>query len=399
MTNKLLGGIIACLILLTSACSGANQETRQVGGGVELPTGAVAIKYQHHICCQVMLKDSIPARMIFDTGCVNLLLDTAFYTETFGENVNLRNAMLGGFGGSYDKACVDVNSWSYRIGEASKTEEMATVLNLRKIVGDDVDGMFGMEFMQGRRVELSYEKGYMRFLSAEEKIGEDFIRILCKWIDGKKRIILPLSIMLDGGYVFEGNFLVDTGMTGTLVLNSKTADKLKSEQHLSVARRMIYTVGGVGGSREDYVFGCPQISVGGNEIKDVRITWSGNRQGALADERYDGLIGNKLLDRFDVIFDFVDCAIYLRQNNGFSRPEPNDLGIALTPKEDHWIVNGMLEGGNAEKAGLRRGDRIEKINGMTADDPRIQSLYPLPDKLTLTVLRENEPIEIVIHKE
>lgn len=346
-----------------------------------------------------MLKDSIPARMIFDTGCVNLLLDSAFYTDTFGDNVNLRKAMLGGFGSGYDKACVDVNSWTYQIGEVSKTEEMATVLNLRKIVGDGVDGMFGMEFMQGRRLKLSYEKGYMRFLSSGEKIGDGFIRIQCKWIDGNKRIILPLSIILDDGYVFEGNFLIDTGMAGTLVLNSTTVDKLKREQHLSDARRMIYTVGGVGGSREDYVFRSPQISIGGNEIKDVRITWSRNRQGALADKRYDGLIGNKLLDRFDVIFDFVDCAIYLRPNNDFSRPEPNDLGIALTPKEDHWVVNGLLEGGNAEKAGLRRGDRIEKINGITAEDPRTQSLYPLPDKLTLTVPRENEPIEIVIHKE
>ena len=66
---------------------------------------------------------------------------------------------------------------------------------------------------------------------------------------------------------------------------------------------------------------------------------------------------------------------------------------------DHWIVNGLLEGGNAEKAGLRQGDRIEKINGMTADDPNTRNLYPMPDKLTFSVLRDNSLIEIVVNKE
>ena len=67
---------------------------------------------------------------------------------------------------------------------------------------------------------------------------------------------------------------------------------------------------------------------------------------------------------------------------------------------DHWIVNGLLDGGNAEKAGLRRGDRIEKINGMTAEDPNARRILDtMPDKLTLSVLRDNNMIEIVVNKE
>lgn len=111
-------------------------------------------------------------------------------------------------------------------------------------------------------------------------------------------------------------------------------------------------------------------------------------------------MGNDLLSRFDVIFDFADCAIYLRPNKNFDKPEPNYLGITLTPMIDHWIVNGLLEGGNAEKAGLRRGDRIEKINGMTADDPNARLiLESLPEKLSFTVLRDNNLLEIVVNKE
>ena len=237
----------------------------------------------------------------------------------------------------------------------------------------------------------------MCFLTAEEEIGEDFTRIPFT-LDGM-RIVLPLAITMNDGNVFDGKFLMDTGMPGTLSLNSTTADRLMMDKHLSDARCMSYSVGGIGGDSQEFMFKTPQITIGGHAIKDLMITWSSNKEGALANAAYDGLIGNELFDRFDVILDFVDNAVYLRPNKNFDRPEPNFLGVALTPMKDHWIVNGILEGGNAEKAGLQRGDRIETINGIKANESNAESLYPLPDKLTLTVRREDGIKEIVVYKE
>ncbi len=294
-------------------------------------------------------------------------------------------------------ANIDASKWSYRIGEEAMTENMAIVLNLRKIVGNEADGMFGMMFMKGKRVEINYANSYMRFLAAEEKIGDDYTRIPFTW-DGQ-RMVLPLSITMSDGYVFDGRFLVDTGMAGTLSLNSTTANRLESAKYLADAKSMSYLVGGIGGGRKDYLFKTLQIALGGHAIKDVMITWSSNKEGSSASNNYDGLIGNELLERFDVIFDFAGSAVYLRPNKNFDRPEPNFLGIALTPMADHWIVNGLLEGGNAEKAGLRQGNRIEKINGMTANDSNTRILNPLPYKLTLSVLRDNNLIEVVVNKE
>ena len=388
---------VMALVLLVAACSNANQKKVEAEVKPELPAGAIEMRYERHIYCDVMLRDSIHARMIFDTGCTNLLLDSTFYAERFAADGNLRRAMLGGAGGGMELANIDASKWSYRIGEEAMTENMAIVLNLRKIVGNEADGMFGMMFMKGKRVEINYANSYMRFLAAEEKIGDDYTRIPFTW-DGQ-RMVLPLSITMSDGYVFDGRFLVDTGMSGTLSLNSPTANRLESAKYLADARTMSYLVGGIGGGRKDYLFKTPQIALGGHAIKDVMITWSSNKEGSSASNNYDGLIGNELLERFDVIFDFAGSAVYLRPNKNFDRPEPNFLGVALTPMADHWIVNGLLEGGNAEKAGLRQGDRIEKINGMTANDPKTRTLNPLPDKLTLSVLRNNNLIEIVVNKE
>ena len=366
----------------------------------KLPADAVPFSYRRHICFDVMLRDSVPARMIFDTGANNLLLDSAFYAYHFAANGNLRKAMLGGAGNGMEMANIDASGWSYRVGDKSHTEQMAVVLNLRKIVGDDVDGLFGLPFMQGKRVEFNYADGYMRFLTAGEEIANDFMRVDCKWLGSKKeRMILPLSVAFANGFTINGDFLLDTGMPGTLSLNSTTAKQLKAKGVLDDAGKFVYTVGGIGGSAVQNDICASQINVAGHALNDVRINWSENSQGSLADDSYSGLVGNGFFERFDVVFDFAEWVIYLRPNRNFAAPQPNYFGIAFTPMADHWIVNGLLEGGNAAKAGLRRGDRIEAINGIKATDSNASSLYPLPEKLTLAVMRDGKIVEISVQKE
>ena len=393
------GYLIAAMVLLATACANSTAKNQQTEEKQPIPEGAVEMKYNRHAYFKVMLRDSIPAWMIFDTGSNNLLIDSTFYASTFGEGKNLGRAMLGGAGNGHELTTLDASGWSYSVGEESHTEQMAIIMNLRKILGDGADGLFGLPFMHGKRVEFNYAGGYMRFLAAEEKIGEDFTAIQCKRLDNIERIIIPLSVTFSDGYTLDGNFLMDTGMPDELSLNSATANRLKAEGHLANARRMRFEVGGIGGSRTDNYLTTKQITIGGKSINNIRITYSENEKGSLADSRYDGLVGNALFARFDVIIDFVNWVIYLRPNKNFDKPQPNFYSMAFTPNGDHWKVNALLEGGNAERAGLRQGDRIEAINGIKASDSDKSALQPLPDRLTLSVVREGGTIEIVVDKE
>ena len=403
--KRILSSISTLMILFTTSCSNAdvnnqqmNDETAVISTKVEIPDGAVMFDYRHHLYFNALLRDSIPLRLIFDTGNTHLLIDSTFYATSIDDKSNLHRTMLSGAGGGVEMANIDAGGWKYCVGEKSQHEQMAVVMNLRKILGDRVDGMFGMKYMQGERVEFNYADGYMRILSADETIGGDFTRIQCKWLDDSKmRILLPLSLVFEDGYTYDGEFMVDMGMSGSLSLNSTVVGKLK--QHIPESRSMVYTVGGVGGSRVDNVFKAQKITVGGKTIENVRAVWSNNKQGAMADSRYDGVIGNELLERYDIVYDFIECAIHIRPNRNFSTPQNNDLGIVLTPYSEYWVVNGLLQGGNAEKSGLQRGDIIKRINGISANEERANELYPFPDRLLLSVQRGNNLIEIIVNKE
>ncbi|MBQ5879066.1 MAG: PDZ domain-containing protein, partial [Alistipes sp.] len=86
-------------------------------------------------------------------------------------------------------------------------------------------------------------------------------------------------------------------------------------------------------------------------------------------------------------------------NRHFAEPQPHTMGVSLREQADHWVVNGLIEGSNADRAGLRRGDRVEQINGLTPSDFGSLTFDSLPDRLTLQVRRAGELVEIAFEKE
>ena len=79
------------MILLVTACAYSTAMKEQTEKKQPIPEGAVEIKYNNHLHFKVMLRDSIPARMVFDTGSSNLIIDSTFYASNF--SINSVNAL------------------------------------------------------------------------------------------------------------------------------------------------------------------------------------------------------------------------------------------------------------------------------------------------------------------
>lgn len=399
----------ALLIVLGSACG----RTKSVDITIEdempieqtppLPEGAVAFDYARHLYFDVMLHDTLPAKMAFDTGNTNILLDLEFYNKYFDPANNLLRTIIQGAGNSFQAVYRDTRDWKYSIGNESVTEQGAVVMDLRNILGNEVDGMFGMEFMCGKRVEVSYADQYMRIMTQGEQPAEGYVCVKCEWMDSRQsRILMPMNVIFADGSSLDGKFLVDLGAGDALAFNSGLGRKINLRSAVTNVRKKVYDTGGVGGSRTDYIFNVKSISLAGFEIKDVYASYSGNTQGAMADDRYDGLIGNELLEHFDVIFDFAKGEIWLRKNENFGVLAEYDSGMTLTPKSDCWVVNGLVEGGNAHKAGVNRGNEIISINGLTPDKLNIKRLKAMnrnANDWKIVIRRNNSTSEFVIKKE
>ena len=76
--------------------------------------------------------------------------------------------------------------------------------------------------------------------------------------------------------------------------------------------------------------------------------------------------------------------------------------MTLTPKTDYWVVNGLIEGGNAHKAGIKRGDIITSINGLSPEKVNIRTFKRMNNSAEdwrIVVQRNNSTSEFVIKKE
>ena len=378
-------------------------EPEEVEQRKPLPEGAIAFDYSNHLYFDVVLRDSVAARMIFDTGNTNLLIDNKLFKEHFAPSETLQRTLIQGTGNSLEAVYRDTSDWRYSIGEYNQTEQGAIIMDLQKILGNEADGMFGMEFMRGRKVEFNYADGYMLILPQEAQPAEGYTCVKCKWLDNREaRMVMPISLKINETVSFDGNFLVDIGSSGGVSLNSSLVAKLKLNRVLTDVRKKIYDTGGVGGSRTDYIFTAKGISVAGCELKDVVTDFSGNTQGMMANDSFDGLVGNALFERFDVIFDFAKCEIWLRPNKNFNTSVNFDSGMTLTPQEDGWVVNGLVEGGNAHRAGVRRGDKIISINGLAREKVSLKELKRMnrsAEDWKIVVKRDNTTTEITFKKE
>jgi hypothetical protein len=81
----------------------------------------------------------------------------------------------------------------------------------------------------------------------------------------------------------------------------------------------------------------------------------------------DGLLGDEILRRYDVIIDFRHGRLWLQPNHSADKPDEFDRsGLAIANDNGVYTVGGVLPQGAAWRAGLRVGDLIEMVSGEKA---------------------------------
>jgi len=110
-----------------------------------------------------------------------------------------------------------------------------------------------------------------------------------------------------------------------------------------------------------------------DELENVVISASYNTEGALSNRPHVGIVGNEILQHYDLIIDAPNEAMYARRNSdnstGYQHSSRIQMGyVDRTDICDGWIVSSMYDGGIAQQAGFEIGDVILSINGRPVKD-------------------------------
>ena len=289
-------------------------------------------------------------KFMLDTGACRSAFDIRFADE-LGKPKGLRT-LLTAAGPKrvqiYDWPDATLAGQPIRTGHSVACMDFAAI---RQAVGEQIDGVIGMDVLRNCRMLLDFERGKIRFVeSLPTPVASLGARV-------------PVDFSPDGtpmilGFVADDSserFLIDTGAHGNS-LRSQIFDELVEQNRISLS--ISFTSVTAGGEMQGSRGRLLRLSIGPINQDRLRMARLGL-----------STLGLRYLSRFDVAFDFPDHAIYLRKGTHFLKPEPQATsGMALNWVDGKVLVMSIKKGGSAAIAGVRPNDEIIEVDDKSASE-------------------------------
>lgn len=140
---------------------------------------------------------------------------------------------------------------------------------------------------------------------------------------------------------------------------------------------------GLSGMISGYISRIPNMTVGKFQLSNIICAFPdySNVAAKIYSVSRNGNLGNTILKRFNVVFDYHRKVMYLKPNYLFKEPFEHDMsGIEIAasgPNFEYMIISRVERGSAAERTGLHAGDRIISINFKKAEELGMEEINGL----------------------
>lgn len=366
----------------------------------------IPFEYENNfILVDVLFNGVFPLKFIFDTGAEHTVLTKREITDILQIDYNRRFTLLG--------ADLKTELYAYLATGISMKINSIVAMNrsilvldedyfkFEEITGINVHGILGADFFRRFVVRINYQKKVITLFDPSEfkEPSKKFEKIPVEIYRNKPYVFSRVTQSVDTSVNVK--LLVDTGASVAVMLNAS------SEGSLEMPGRLISTkIGlGLGGDIEGFLGRLEAYEIGSFEIEGVIANFQDGI--TVYDSTYlngrDGVLGNQILDRFEVVIDYIKGGMYLLPNRSFKKKFKYDRsGITIGAggqKLDVYKVLRIVKGSPAEQAGVQVDDLVLKINGFPSvfyDLPKItKKLKKRPGKkVSLVLLRNDSKIRV-----
>lgn len=359
---------------------------------------------QGFIIVDVTLDGIVPLRMIFDTGAENTIL----FDKELADLVNLDYERSISITGSDLDSVIEASitrNVKMKLTSCSQVERDIIVLErnnflLREKLGFEVNGIVGGSFFANLIVKINYNKKRIHFYRPS-KFDED----LSKYNKLKLDIIsnkpyLSADIATASLNTVKAKLLIDTGAALPFLLHANTDTNIVIPD-----RTMLGTVGfGLSGPVRGFLGKTDYLTFGEytfeNIITSYQDIFSYDKNSSVL--KRNGIIGNILLKRFDIVIDYTKEYIYLKAKRKYDREFAYDKSginvLAFGPELNQFMISSVINGSPSAEAGLKPGDVIIKVNGRVSRNLSLQGITNLMSdksgkKIRFVIMREEEQLK------
>lgn len=351
------------LWLLVSGCSSIEKSDRATSAQV-LSTNPVPVEIEDgYVLVRGTLNDH-EARLVLDTGSSDVLISPDVSAAAgIGKTAKARFNAFGTGRGSGRQGVVE----SIAVGPAVANKVPVAIIPMPPIAG--ADGLLGLSFLREFTFRLDYQQKLLSFASSANSnlIGRGSSVPLYK--EG------PMLLVQAEVDRIPARLIVDTGGGQALILRSSFVKKHKLRERYPNRLSMV-TGTGLLGETHGEIARLQTLTLGDYittnvfaEFEPDTKTWPGD---------FAGFVGIPFLRRFNLTFDPTGQRVWLEPNASYAMepPPPASVrsGLVCLPTGTNWIVQDIIAGSPATEAGVRRGDQLLEINGVSVQTLKFEKI-------------------------
>ena len=327
----------------------------------------IPFEYHHHfIVVPIRFQGMLPVRFIFDTGSEYSILFKKVYADILGLLYQKRIPILGADQGQAMSALVSRNVRLDLEGCPPVVQDILVLeqdlFNLEQLTGTPIDGILGTNFFRNFILEIDYRKQRLILRNPEgytppkkhEEVAVHF-KNNKPYTTGLTEIFRDTSLALE--------LLFDTGAGLPLLLHNNSHPDLKLPEKTITGRIGM----GLGGMMKGYIGRIRTLDVGPFTFSELITTFQDIDDPLVENETKsrNGLIGNQLLSKFNIIIDFPRNRMYLRPTRFYKKKIRFDRSgmtlFAVGVDLRQYVVQDVVSGSAADLAGIQTGDRITRV--------------------------------------
>lgn len=331
----------------------------------------------NHIFIQLTINHSEQLDFVFDTGAGSTVINS----ET-AKKLNFaasKTTTTTGASGKTQSSIIKKKSVQLESIELDKIDLLSVPLShLERSIGKDIDGIIGYDLLKKYVTEIDYNNSKLMFYeskSYEYQGSGELVRIDI----GDVPTAVFQIILKDGTYVNE-EFLLDTGASGTISFTSPFSKR--SQIRNKIDKTYSNNSRGLSANVAQVEVGrIKNLKILDFEFENIPVSIYDTEVGFFASKKVAGIIGNEVLKRFNITFDYKRKKTYWVENKQYIN-EPfyvqnSGLTFSLNSNKSKVIIDHIIPNSSGAKSELKIGDEIIEIDGVKAVDSSLETIRKL----------------------